>query len=190
MNSIKTTKTRATSQRLHCTTAFLILLIGSSATAFAEGGAPAANSQVSIRATHLLGFEGAKDNSTGTLTIAGDALQFQNTGKPATQVKIESIQDVSLGDQSKQVGGLPMTLGKAAVPFGGGRAVSLFAHKKYDTVTLEYQDAQGGFHGAIFELNKGQGEALKDELAAAKGARVTNNDHTKQSTAEVSSDNK
>jgi hypothetical protein len=188
MNSTKTIKTRATSQTLR-TAALLILLIGTSAAAIAEDGTAPANSQASIRTTHLLGFEGAKDNSTGTLTIVGGALQFQKSGKPATQVKIESIQDVSLGDQSKQVGGLPMTLGKAAVPFGGGRAVSLFAHKKYDTVTLEYQDAQGGFHGAIFQLNKGQGEAFKDELVA-KGARVTNNDNTKQSTAEVSSDNK
>jgi len=188
MNSTNTIKTRATSQTRR-TAAFLILLIGTSAAAIAEDGTAPATSQASIRATHLLGFEGAKDNSTGTLTIVGDALQFQKSGKPATQVKIESIQDVSLGDQSKQVGGLPMTLGKAAVPFGGGRAVSLFAHKKYDTVTLEYQDAQGGFHGAIFQLNKGQGEAFKDELVA-KGARVTNNDNTKQSTAEVSSDNK
>ena len=33
-----------------------------------------------------------------------------------------------------------MKLGKAAAPFGGGRVVSLFAHKKYDTLTLEYVD--------------------------------------------------
>lgn len=189
MNTLHITKTRATLPNLRYTMWFLILLIGFSAAASAEDGAPAANSQVSIRATHLLGFERAKDNSTGTLTIVGDALQFQKNGKPATQVKIESIQDVSLGGQSKQVGGLPMTLGKAAVPFGGGRAVSLFAHKKYDTVTLEYRDALGGFHGAIFRLNKGHGEAFKDELVA-KGARVTNNANGKQSTAEVSSDNK
>ena len=44
-----------------------------------------------------------------------------------------AVQDVFLGEQSKQVGGVPMTLGKAAAPFGGGRVVSLFAHKKYDT---------------------------------------------------------
>jgi len=190
MNSIKAKmKTRATSVKLHCTAAFLILLVGASAAAFAEDGSAAAKSQVSIRATHLLGFEGVKDNSTGTLTIAGDELRFQKNGKPASQVKIESIQDVSLGDQSKQVGGLPMTVGKAAVPFGGGRAVSLFAHKKYDTVTLEYVDSQGGAHGAIFQLNKGQGKTLKDELVA-KGARVADKDNTKQSAAEVSSENK
>src|SRR6516164_3430118 len=31
----------------------------------------------SVRATHLLGFENAKSNCTGTLTIQNDLLQFQ-----------------------------------------------------------------------------------------------------------------
>jgi hypothetical protein len=68
-----------------------------------------------------------------------------------------------------------MTLGKAAVPFSGGRAVSLFAHKKYDTLTLEYVDVDGGFHGAIFELKKRQGEAFRNELVA-KGVRVSDSE--------------
>ena len=37
-----------------------------------------------------------------------------------------------------------MKLGKAEAPYGGGRVVSLFAHKKYDTVTLEYADSEEG----------------------------------------------
>src|SRR5262249_5010274 len=122
--------------------AFLILLIASATASMAQEASPK-NSP--LKATHLLGLTGAKDNATGTLSIEGDALQFQKSKKPAAQVKITSIQDVLLGDQSKQVGGLPMTLGKAAIPFSGGRAVSLFAHKKYDTLTVEYVDADGGF---------------------------------------------
>ena len=43
------------------------------------------------------------------------------------------------------MGGLPLTLGEAAAPYGGGRVVSLFAHKKYDTLTLEYVDAMKEF---------------------------------------------
>ena len=68
--------------------------------------------------------------------------------------------------ESKQVGGLPMTLGEAAAPFGGGRVVSLFAHKKYDTLSLEYVDTDEGIHGAIFQLKKGQAEIVKNELIA------------------------
>lgn len=149
------------------------------------------NKSFSARTTHLLGFEGSSNNANGTLSIQGDALQFQKDGKPAVQVPIASVENVSLGEQDKQVGGKAMTLGKAAAPFGGGRAVSLFAHKKYDTVALEYVDANGAVHGALFQLNKGQGEALKNELVA-KGARVSQSDGEpgKQSKAEVSNENK
>jgi hypothetical protein len=144
-----------------------------------------------VHVTHLLGFEGVPHNANGTLSIQDGALQFQKNGKPAVKVEIAAVQDVFLGEQSKQVGGVPMTVGEAAVPFGGGRVVSLFAHKKYDTLTLEYVDANGGIHGAIFQLNKGQGEVLRNELVA-KGARVskTGDEALKQTTAEVPSEKK
>src|SRR5262249_8535872 len=89
---------------------------------------------------HVLGFEGAKRNAAGELRISGEALQFQHDGSVAAQVSISSIQNISLGQEDNQVGGVPITLGKAAVPYGGGRVVSLFAHKKYDTFTVEYLD--------------------------------------------------
>jgi hypothetical protein len=143
------------------------------------------------RATHLMGFEGAPNNANGTVSIQENALQFQKDGRPAVQVKIASIQDVLLGEQSRQVGGIPMTLGKAATPFGGGRVVSLFAHKKYDTLAVEYVDASGGLHGAIFQLNKGQAEVLKNELVA-RGAPVSRSEGvpTNNSTTEVRNENK
>jgi hypothetical protein len=48
-----------------------------------------------------------------------------------------------------------------------------------------------GLHGAIFQLNKGQGEILRNQLVAG-GAHVspTGNEGTKQSTAEVPNENK
>ena len=73
---------------------------------------------------------------------------------------MRSIQDIFVEDEDKQVGGTAMMLGKAAVPYGGGRVVSLFAHKKYDILTLEYLDSSGGLHDAIYQLNKGQGQFL------------------------------
>jgi hypothetical protein len=171
-------------------TAFLILVMACGTGAFAEGVSQTNNQPSSLPATHLLGFAGARNNSKGTLSIEGDALQFKKNGKAAVQVKIASIHDLSLGDLSRQVGGVPVTLAKAAVPYSGGRAVSLFTHKKYDTLTLEYVDAEGGLHGAIFELKKGQAEGLRNELLA-KGAQVSKagNEPTKQ-TAEASSENR
>ena len=169
----------------------LILLLSSTVASFGKKDSGTANSTVMFRAraTHLLGFEGARKNSTGTLSIQDGVLRFQKGSDPAVQVKIDSVQDVFLGDESKQVGGLPMTVGKAAVPFGGGRVVSLFAHKKYDVLSMEYVANDGGVHGAIFELSSGQGRRLRDELTAL-GAHASRDDERKQSEMEVSNERK
>jgi hypothetical protein len=173
------------------TLGFLTLLICCSAAALAQnvGQTKSSTAPVGIRVTHLLGFENAPSNASGTLSIQETALQFEKTGRPALQVQIASIQDIFVGEQSKQVGGVPMTLGKTATPFGGGRVVSLFAHKKYDTLALEYVDGNGGVHGAIFQLNKGQGEVLRNELVA-RGAHVSRGGDkpTEQGTVEVASE--
>ena len=64
-----------------------------------------------------------------------------------------------------------MMMGKAAIPYSGGRVVSLFSHKKYDSLTIEYLDSSSGFHGAIFRVAKGQGEIFKNALIA-HGAHI------------------
>jgi hypothetical protein len=162
---------------------FLAVLLCCSLTAPAQKAIQLADTSApfSTRATHLLGFANASNNSTATLSVQDDSLQFQQNGKPGAKVKIASVRDVFLGAESKQVGGLSMTLGKTAAPFGGGRVVSLFAHKKYDTLTLEYVDADGGIHGAIFQLTKGQGELVRNELIA-RGATISS--HQDQLTEE------
>jgi hypothetical protein len=145
----------------------------------------------STRATHLLGFANARNNSTGTLSVLDDSLQFQQNGKPGAKVKIALVRDVFLSAESNQVGGLPITLGKTAVPFGGGRVVSLFAHKKYDTLTLEYVDADEGIHGAIFQLTKGQGELVRNGLTA-RGVTISSHQDqlTKESATEARHESK
>jgi hypothetical protein len=135
-------------------------------------------SKSSVRVTHVLGFESSRHNATGDLKIQRDALQFQRDGSPIAQVNMSSIQDIFVEDEDKQVGGTAMMLGKAAVPYGGGRVVSLFAHKKYDILTLEYLDSSGGFHDAIFQLNKGQGQILKKDLIANGAHASSTNDRT------------
>src|SRR3984957_13210978 len=125
-----------------------------------------------LRVTHVMGFESVSSNANGALSIQEHLLRFQKTDGSVAQVKIESIQDLSLGVQDKQMGGTAMAVGRAATPYGGGRLISLFSHKKYDTMTVEYIDPDGGFHGSIFQLNKGDGQVLKDQLMAA-GAHVS-----------------
>lgn len=155
--------------------ALLVLLAWLTATANGQSQPenPAANFPLHV--THVMGFEDVRRNAGGELSIQDDYVRFQHEGGPAAQISISAIQNASLGLQDKQVGGVPMMLGKTAVPFGGGRVVSLFSHKKYDSLTIEYVDSNGGFHGAIFRLGKGQGQIFKDSLVA-HGAHITSSE--------------
>ncbi len=112
----------------------------------------------------MLGLEGISNNTSGELSIQGDDLVFKPSEGPIARIPIGSIQGVFLGQEDKEVGGTPMAVTRAATPFGGGRVIGLFAHKKYDFLTLDYLDSNGGFHGAICQLNKGQGQAFGSEL--------------------------
>lgn len=142
-----------------------------------------------ITATHVLGLEGVPDNAKGMLSVQNNGVQFHKGNSLAAQISIDAIQDLSVGESDKQVGGVPMQLGKMAAPYGGGRVISLFAHMKYDTLTLDYLDANGGSHGAIFQLEKGRGQVLRNELLA-KGAHFTlvADQAAPQSTSEVKSE--
>ena len=172
-NPIPSRQTPVTSPRVGHGLAFLTVLLSFSAASIgqtqSEAQSPVPGSAIHV--TQVLGFEGAKHNATGDLKIQGGVMQFQHDGSTAAQVNISSIQDIFVEDEDKQVGGTAMTLGKTAAPFGGGRVVSLFAHKKYDFLIVEYLDNNGGFHGAIFQLEKGQGETFKNALVA-NGAHI------------------
>lgn len=135
-----------------------------------QGKAPVSHPRV--RATAILGLEGISKNATGELSIEDDAFVFQTGKGPAARIPIASVQNVSFSQEDKQVGGTPMAMSRAAVPFGGGRVIGLLAHKKYDFLTLEYLDSNGGYHGAICQLNKGQRQVLANELEN-KGVHVS-----------------
>ena len=110
-----------------------------------------------VHARAILGLEKISSNATGELSVEDGALLFRTTGGRTARIPMGSIQDVFLSQEDKQMGGTPMALGRAAVPYSGGRAIALLAHRKYDFLTLEFRDANGGLHGAICQLNRGQG---------------------------------
>ena len=117
----------------------------------------------------LIGLENIKPGATGTLSSSSAGLEFSNK-KGKTDIAISSIQDVFTGQESRQdVSGMGGTLVEAAIPYGGGRVVSLFSHK-VDVLTVEYTDSNGGFHGAIFLLSAGKAAAFKNQLVA-EGAK-------------------
>ena len=131
-----------------------------------------ASSRPVLRARAVLGLEHVANNSMGELSIQDDVFVYSRREGPAIRMPLSAIQRAFLSQEDKQVGGMPMALVRAATPYGGGRVISLFAHKKYDFMTLEYFDSNGGLHGTIYQLNKGQGQVLADELGA-KGVHVS-----------------
>jgi len=145
---------------------YLAVLLVWCTVASAQNAVPNPAPSSEARVTHILGFQDAPKDSTGRLSIEGDDLQFQKGEDAPVRIRISTIRDYSIGEMDKQVGGLPLTIGKAAVPYGGGRAISLITHKKYETLSVNYLDSNGGLHGAIFMMIKGQ---TLTEALAAKG---------------------
>lgn len=145
----------------------IILCCAHSAMAAGEhSGATTLPSHSTVRATHVMGFERIANNANGTLSLQENALRFQEGNGSPVQIPVDSIRSFAAGQQDRQIGGVPMALTRAATPFGGGRVIGLFSHKRYDTVTLEYLDSNGGVHGAIFLMKKGQGDVFRSELEA------------------------
>jgi hypothetical protein len=119
----------------------------------------------------VIGGETLKNNSVGTLSVVGSSLLFVS-GKHKVNVDAPSILDISTHDDSRQDITGAAKLATMAIPYGGGRILSLFSHG-VDVLTLEFKDANGGLHGAVFVLSH-QGEAapFKKQLIAM-GAKAS-----------------
>jgi hypothetical protein len=131
-----------------------------------------------LKAVQLTGLPGVKENSKGRLSVENGSLHFIS-GKTTSDVNASSIQDVVTDtDSQKAVGKTIGTLSMAA-PYGGGRVVSLF-RKKIDTLTVEYRDGDGAFHGVIFTMPLGTADGIKKGLIE-QGA------HTKVATEQARS---
>ncbi len=133
-----------------------------------SSAAPASANNADI--VHVMGFESVTHNAKGTLQLESGQFSFA-APKGKAAIAASSIQFVSAGSENKEIGGVPLALGKMAVPYGGGRFFSLFSHKKIDTLALEYHDSDGGLHGALFRMPKGQAGPIAGQLISS-GASV------------------
>jgi hypothetical protein len=113
----------------------------------------------------LMGLETVKRNASGMLILQEEALQF-TAGQAKARVAVKSIDDIFSGAEVTQSGGTVGRLTKMAVPYGGGRALSLLLRLKIDILTLTYRDDNGGFHGVILTMPKGQGTLVRAQLVA------------------------
>ncbi len=123
-----------------------------------------------IKSVDVIGLVGVKDKTAGTLTVRAAKLHFASR-KETADIDAASIEDVLTGNDSQRA--IHGTAGTISMfgPYGSGRFLSLF-RSKIDTLTIQYRDADGGRHGAIFTMQPGESEPLKKELLAA-GARTS-----------------
>jgi hypothetical protein len=115
---------------------------------------------------HLIGLENIKSNATGKLSVQNSALEFKDK-KADAQVPVSDIDDIFTGSEIGQSGGRTGQLAKVAAPYGSGRVLSLLLRNKVDILTVSYHSADGGLHGAIFALPKGQASRVREELIHA-----------------------
>jgi len=134
----------------------------------AQQAAPAPGSVTGVH--QVIGMTGIKEHAKGSLTVDGGNLLF-STSKSKATVAITSLQDVVTGNDSQRA--IHGTLGALTMlaPYGGGRFLSLF-RSKLDTLTIQYADASGAVHGAIFTLPVGKADELKKQLVA-QGAHTS-----------------
>jgi len=136
----------------------------------AAGTAQAAPAAVQKNARLVIGGETIKNNSEGTLSVADSSLQFA-TGKAKVEVKASSILDISTNEDSRQDITGAAKIATIAIPYGAGRLLSLFSHN-VDVLTVEFADANGGYHGMVFVLPQSQAPAIKKQLVAM-GAKAS-----------------
>ena len=135
----------------------------------ATAQAPQSNSIPDVKC--VIGLETFKPDTKGTLSLLPTGLEFA-TGKNKADITTASIQDIFTGEESRQdVSGTAGTVAKLAIPYGGGRIVSLFSHG-VELLTVDYVDSNGGLHGTIFVLPPGKATELRNQLIA-QGANVT-----------------
>jgi hypothetical protein len=136
----------------------------------AAGAAQPAPSLTQTDVKLVIGGEKIKNGSQGTLSIIGNSLEFA-TPKAKVDVDASSILDVSTNEDSRQdITGAAKVV-TMAIPYGGGRVLSLFSHK-VDVLTLEFRNVNGGYHGVIFVLPQGQAAPIKRQLVAM-GAKAS-----------------
>jgi len=131
----------------------------------------AQQAQTETQAVQVIGLAGLKENTKGMLTVVNGTLRFVYA-KGNVAVAAASIEDVVTGKDSQRViGGTFGTLASIAAPYGSGSVLPFF-RKKVDILTIQYRDADGGLHGAIFTMPRGKADPIKKELVA-QGAHTS-----------------
>ena len=159
-----------------------LLLLLCAAAAFAQ------NASAPPEAKLVLGIDAMKNGVKGTLETKDGMFRFSPSNGVVAQIPVSSIEDVSVGSDSKRtfsgVGQVTML-----APYGGGRFFSLF-RDKLDVLTVSFRDENGGLHGVIFTTSPGGAKPVKAALLAAGAKSSTPLDSPQPSDAKSSTDQK
>jgi len=137
----------------------------------AADASQSAPSVVQANVKLVIGGDTVKNNSEGTLSVVGNSLEFASA-KAKVEVKASSIQDISTNEDSRQNITGAAHYAAMAIPYGGGRVLSLFSHQ-VDVLTVEFKDDDGGYHGTVFVLpHQGQAAPFKKQLVTL-GAKAS-----------------
>lgn len=134
---------------------------------------PAAPSKSSMEAQHIYGLPEASAKARGALRLTATELIFSSNSGSST-VPLASVRAVSAGNQRVELWGTKGRVFRMLIPNGGGLAAAGFMHHKIDTLTVEFLDKRGGYHGAVFALPANQAQGILDQfgkLPAAESRR-------------------
>ena len=116
-------------------------------------------------AVYVAGLDELKQNAPGSLRITADDLVF-TTPDAHEQIPLKRITSVSIGDERVATGGTSAKVARKIPFFGFGAAAGAVTSKMVDVLTIEYRDVHSGYHGAVFEVPKNQGEIAQQQLVA------------------------
>lgn len=152
------------------TAAMLVLLLGTMCGVSPAQEGSSGKKAGAVKVVQVTGLPGVKNKTGGMLGIADGKLEFTH-GTEKAEVPANLVSDVVTGNDSQRL--IHGTLGTLTMfaPYESGRFMSLF-RTKLDTLTIQYRDADGGLHGAVFTMGTGKAEKLKEQLLA-QGAHTT-----------------
>lgn len=126
--------------------------------------------QKPTKSTAIIGLDGVREKTKGTLNIEDEKLCFVHSGS-TSQIPAATMEDVITGEDSQRV--IRGTLGRLSMfaPYESGRALSML-RSKLDSLTIQYRSNDGGLHGTVFTMPVGTAEPFKQELIE-QGAHTT-----------------
>ncbi|MDR3504896.1 MAG: hypothetical protein P4L52_01495 [Acidocella sp.] len=119
-----------------------------------------------MEALHVAGLPGVKANEKGKLVTTAAGLVF-NGKSGAVTVPAGQILAVEVGNQRVELWGMKGRLLRMAIPQGGGLVAATFMHHRVDMLTVEFEDAKGGYHAAVFYAGREEMQQALQQLATA-----------------------